>query len=282
MNFTTRFPRAVLNFTHHCALGCKWCYVPFKSSPVCKEIVILIVERIADIGFKVITIGGGDPFQYDFIIDLLRKAKSHNLFVHVDTNGMPLRESSTNLRIIENGIDLLGLPLDGPVPEIHDLVRGHHGHFDIIMSKLRWLRHVNNKIKINTIATASNVSYLSCISEIIKMVSPSFWSIYQYWAIGPAAHEKSIYSVPKDLFIANVSQIDIHSLGKETKVEFNASESRRCTYPIIHHDGKVYVHEKFPNCSFVEIGSIFDYDIQKKIYKSCSGDRPEAVNRYVI
>lgn len=284
MILTSKLPRAVLNFTHHCILRCRWCYVPFQAAPACKNVVSLIIDRIAEIGFKVITIGGGDPFQYDYIHEIVMKAKSRYLIVHIDTNGVLLRESLDNFNMISDAVDLLGLPLDGPTANVHDLVRECCGHFESVMNKLSWLKdkNLNNKVKINTIVTALNSNDLSGIVEIVKKYSPARWSIYQYWAVGPARSVKSVYSISEEHFFECVKSVVESQLGKNIEVEINASDSRRKTYPIIHHDGNVYVHEKFPGDSFVAIGNVFDSDILDKIEASCSDDRPGVVDRYCL
>jgi len=52
--------RIVLNFAHRCNMRCEWCYVPFggelRNTPAAR-----IIERALQIGFKVLTLGGGDP-----------------------------------------------------------------------------------------------------------------------------------------------------------------------------------------------------------------------------
>ena len=67
--------RAVLNFSDNCVMNCEWCYVSFDNIPVYKKTVISVVKKLCDLGFSSITIGGGDPFQNDFIFELIEFAK---------------------------------------------------------------------------------------------------------------------------------------------------------------------------------------------------------------
>ncbi|MBK8063315.1 MAG: radical SAM protein [Betaproteobacteria bacterium] len=115
--------RAILNFAHRCAMTCEWCYVPFEESAAREHVVKAIVQRVADLEFKSLTVGGGDPFQYRFLPDILRFAHSLNLFVHVDTHAKGLRQTAENLELLRSSVDLIGLPMDGSSPAVHDLMR---------------------------------------------------------------------------------------------------------------------------------------------------------------
>lgn len=273
--------RAILNFAHRCAMNCEWCYVPFTSPPAHKSNVFSIVDRIADLGFTSITIGGGDPFQYRFAFELMRKAKSRGLFVHVDTHGKSLLQSEENLSSLASFVDLLGLPLDGSVAAVHDLMRSTAGHFDLVQRRLRWLFPLKDRIKVNTIVSATNSADIHALASLISSYEPARWSIYQYWPIGPGAAVKEKYSLSDDSFARYTENVDAFFENQRTFVEVNARESRRDTYPIIHHDGQVFIHSRPPENSFTPLGTIFDADILMKIEGGCSSERVAAVSRYV-
>lgn len=273
--------RAILNFAHKCAMKCSWCYVPFDHSPANADIVIGIISRIADLGFKNLTIGGGDPFQYSFVAKMLRHAKSMDLFVHVDTHGKGLRQSLTNLYLIENAVDLLGLPLDGSNRLIHDQMRNSHNHFDLVCKRIEWLAPLRSRLKINTVAAALNLRDMHELSEVIKTLTPARWSIYQYWPLGPSASVNNKFGISDAEFCATTSMLYHNMSDSNISLEINSQESRRVTYPIIHHDGNVFVHKAFPHNDFIFLGSIFDKNILKLICSYCIPERPQAVDRYI-
>jgi MoaA/NifB/PqqE/SkfB family radical SAM enzyme len=273
--------RAILNFSHRCAMNCEWCYVPFESAPADSDEVLSIIGRIADLGFTSITVGGGDPFQHHFAPDLLRIAKSLSLFVHVDTNGRSLRESPASMELIETTVDLLGLPLDGSTPKVHDLMRGFPGHFDLICNRLRWLSPLHGRLKLNTIISAVNAPDLVQLAHLVASHKPARWSIYQYWPLGPAARVASQHSISDADFMRCTEPVRDIFAEASTVIEINSSESRRDTYPIIHHDGEVLVHSNAPKDSFVSLGNIFESDVMKRILLGCRSERPQAATRYV-
>lgn len=280
MTHATRPLRAILNFTHRCAMNCEWCYVPFGLVPARKEYVLSIVERIAELGFTSITIGGGDPFQYRFTPELLRYAKSLGLFVHVDTHGKTLQQSVGNIELIGSTVDLLGLPIDGSKREIHDQMRDSEGHFDLISRRLCWLKPWRSRIKLNTVVSAFNVHDLTCLSHLVELYAPSRWSIYQYWPLGPATGVSTKHSIDDQTFERSAEILRKNFSHGSTVLEVNSYESRRDTYPIIHHDGEMFVHSQAPANAFVPLGSIFESDALEKILFNCSVERPSAIGRY--
>jgi len=280
MAFSCGFPRVVLNFAARCALRCEWCYVPFNRSQATAETVAAIVDRVAALGFSAITFGGGDPFQYPFIERVLRQAKMAGLFVHVDTHGRGLRISKHSLRLVEEAIDLLGLPLDGPTPSVHNTMRSSAGHFELVRERLDWLRPFSARLKINTLLSACNVGAVRGIATLVTSIAPSRWSIYQYWPLGPARRVVDTHRLDDVAFdeAANGAAQLASSAG--VLVEVTGQEDRRNTYPIVQHDGLVLAHSASPRSEVVAVGSIFDAGIVERIRNVCSAERATAFRRY--
>lgn len=272
--------RAIINFTKKCALSCEWCYVPFGSQSISKELLSSVVKRLRDLGFDSVTFGGGDPFQFKHLDFIIKEAKEIGLFVHVDTHAITLLENQKNAGLLESYVDLLGLPLDGSTGEVHDRMRGSTGHYELIMSRLNWLRDRSISIKINTIISSINVSDLKELGKLMSSLSPNRWSIYQYWPVGPARKAASENALDVNQFRENISVINLKEFNN-TVIEVNTAESRRKTYPILNHLGEVYVHHEYPVDDFEFVGQIFDTNISDKISVLCGQERREVVARYI-
>lgn len=272
--------RAIINFSHRCALRCEWCYVSFEASAPREVVVAAVVRRVADLGFTSITIGGGDPFQVRFLSNILNLAKSLGFFVHVDTHGKGMRESRGLLRLLRRNVDLLGLPIDGSCASVHDCMRGSPGHFDVVIRRLRWLTDLRCRIKINTIVSAANISDLPALSVFVANLRPARWSVYQYWPLGPGARAAGKHSVSDLAFAEACAKVGSIFACTDTELEINHQESRRGTYPILHHDGDVFVHASAPENTLVRLGNIFEEKILDRILLHCTPDRPAAVSRY--
>jgi MoaA/NifB/PqqE/SkfB family radical SAM enzyme len=271
--------RVILNFAHRCAMKCEWCYVPFESPKANEAVVERIVSKIADLGFHTLTIGGGDPFQYRFIGSILRYAKSRGLFVHVDTHGLGLRETPDNLELLWHAVDLLGLPIDGSSADVHDAMRGAPGHFNRIRQKIQWLGDMRTRLKVNTVISKVNLHDIRSLSTHIASIRPARWSIYQFWPLGPAQTVQTSYSMPDEDFDRAGELIRMEDLNQGTIVEINAKESRRNTYPIIHHDGEVFVHAAAEN-AFVGLGNIFTSNAIERALDWTGPEREFARTRY--
>lgn len=261
-------------------MNCEWCYVPFLAPAANEHIVKSVVQRIAELGFTSLTVGGGDPFQYRFLPNVLRLARSLNLFVHVDTHAKSLRETAANQDLIRNSVDLIGLPLDGSSSETHDRMRSSPGHFNLVFRRLHWLAPFQDRLKINTVVSTENQHDLVQLARLISVVRPTRWSIYHYWALGPAAKVESQHALSQVLFSEVAEEARQVLLGGGTVVEVNAEDSRRDTYPIVHHDGSVFVHSAAPDNKFIPLGSLFEERTMDLIRSHCGPDRPIARTRY--
>ncbi len=274
--------RVVLNFSHRCALNCEWCYVPFETGRAQRHVVAGVVDRVASLGFQAITFGGGDPFQYSYVADLALRAKASGLYVHIDTHGRSLTPSQANAKLVSETIDLVGLPLDGPNSEVHDRMRNAPGPFEVVMKRLRWLRKVGATFKVNTIVSSRNVDSLVDLATCIHGLAPWRWSIYQYMPLGPGARVSAAHWLELPEFQSAVSRVRA-LLGAPgvSMLEVADKDSRRSTYPIVHHDGSVFVHRTDRPEALQLVCSIFDPQARQSIDQACGPERLAAVTRYL-
>lgn len=270
--------RAILNFEHRCNLPCKWCYVPFVRNKPDFAVTNRVLTCLVEYGISQITIGGGDPTMYQEWRGLVETAKRAGLFVHLDTNGIGLRDCESDKAALRSHVDLLGIPLDGPNASIHGLVRGQPKHFDIVIDRLFRLREIDVAIKINTIVTRMNVVVLQETAELIRSLAPSIWSVYEYWPLAAGRDIREKWDEPKGSLGETIADLPGY-IGK-TRVEKNLRHVRRLTYPIVAHDGDVYIHSASDVDQFQSLGSIFDNDVLQRAFTACTQERAEARKRY--
>lgn len=282
MNFPSGRPtRVVLNFSHRCALSCEWCYVPFETKRAHQRVVSGVVDQVASLGFQAITFGGGDPFQYSYIGDLVRRAKAAELQVHIDTHGKSLNPSQENALLIVEVVDVVGIPLDGPNAVVHDGMRNAPGHFDVVLTRLHWLKKIGARFKVNTVVSRRNVDSLPELAALIHELAPWRWSVYQYMPLGPGAEVSVAHSLGTSEFQAAISTVGVRfGVPGAPILEVADKDSRRSTYPIISHDGSVFVHSKELPDVFQPVCSIFDARARDEIDRACGPERPAAVARY--
>lgn len=241
-----------------------------------------VVDRIAALGFSQLTLGGGDPFQYAFISDVACKAHGRGLFVHIDTHGKSLLPTQANTKLLTQFVDLVGLPLDGSSADIHDTMRGSRGHFELVRKRIEWLKVHGHRVKINTLVSAQNIDSLFALADFIAEISPSRWSLYQFWPLGPASSVSANHSIDDVLFLTLAHEAAERSASKTgMDVEVVGRQNRRSTYPIVHHDGSVFVHSGASAEFLTPVCSVFDANAREAIDTVCGPERPQAATRYI-
>ncbi|MBZ9757004.1 radical SAM protein [Mesorhizobium sp. ESP6-5] len=270
--------RVILNFEHRCNLKCSWCYVPFVRAKPDFVVTNRVLARLHEYGISKITIGGGDPTLYHEWRDLVANAKMAGLFVHLDTNGIGLRHCESDKTALLSYVDLLGLPIDGPDSSTHGLIRQHPKHFEIVIDRMSWLRELGVAIKINTIVTKKNFSLLEDMSELIRALAPSIWSVYEYWPLSVGGANREQWDEPSGGLAAAIAGLPRY-VGK-TRIEKNLRHARRLTYPIVAHDGEIYIHSASDIDQLQPLGSIFECGVLERAFASCTEERAEAQSRY--
>ena len=238
-------------------MGCPFCYIPFDEADTYSyETARKVIVRVSELGAKVITFGGGDPFLYRGFPELVETAKKLGLFVHVDTNINSM--SKQKFESCKEFIDLIALPIDGS-PNIHDNMRQSHGHFIKVIRALymvcEYFTVHSKKIKINTVVSKKNAESMPFVYNLCVDMKIDIWSLYQYWRLNNSAHLIQGYDISDRLFDASLSFIPADS---QVLIEKNKSASRAHTYFFCSHSGQAYTHDPENQDRYIMLGSIFD------------------------
>jgi MoaA/NifB/PqqE/SkfB family radical SAM enzyme len=125
--------RVCFNFTRRCNMQCPYCYIPFGDQKSDLRVWKKIVDRVVEWHVEAITFGGGDPFMYGQFRDLLLYCFG-KLFIHVDTNGINLKDP--DFELMQKGVALLGLPVDGSNAAVHGVMRDDLTHFKSVIHNI--------------------------------------------------------------------------------------------------------------------------------------------------
>lgn len=123
--------------TLRCNLDCKFCDTTDRHRPPQDELPpeewISIIDEAADMGAQqIFVLGGGEPFIYPRLLDLLETAKRRGLWGMLTTNGTFL-SAERRQRLIDMQWDEIHISLDGATSKTHDSLRGKSGTFQKIM-----------------------------------------------------------------------------------------------------------------------------------------------------
>jgi MoaA/NifB/PqqE/SkfB family radical SAM enzyme len=140
---TLKSPWFVLwEITERCPLKkrCLFCYQPDEiaiNDPGSKEYEYIINELITN-KIPWVTLLGGEPLCHSELMDIIRKLRSHRIFVKVITNGILVTEKNA-AQLGESGVNQVAVSLDGLDRETHDLSRGE-GAFDQTLMAIDMLK----------------------------------------------------------------------------------------------------------------------------------------------
>ena len=252
--------RASLNFTSKCNMGCQYCYIPFSRDTVDAVVVERVLSRLFDIGVCSITIGGGDPLQYPFLIDALPAVRSSFNFIQLDSNLIRLDSHAADT-IVRN-VDLVGVPLDGPNAQSHGQMRSSPDHFGQVMEAIKLLDH-RVSVKINSVLSVRNYQTFLELSDIVAEIEPLIWAIYQFWPIGDRARRFALRFILEDAKYREIVELIRNRHPRQT-IESGESAERAGSYFFVNHNGLVYATDPHDQDKYVWLGSVFDADIVKR------------------
>jgi MoaA/NifB/PqqE/SkfB family radical SAM enzyme len=116
-------PRTVsVALTNKCNLNCHYCYAPKNNKSLPFEFVKDIAVKLDELGTLELTFGGGEPFMYPEIIDLISWLWDNTkLGINITTNGHLLNSETVNR--IKGKISSLRFSIDGLEPKYSKVKR---------------------------------------------------------------------------------------------------------------------------------------------------------------
>jgi Fe-coproporphyrin III synthase len=114
-----------------------------------------VLSDAARMGYRVVSVSGGEPFLYGGLSDILRHAHALGMRTTVTTNGYFL--DPRHLEPLRGCIDLLAISLDGP-PEIHNRMRASPQAFDRLSAGLEQVR--SSELAFGFIHTLTRASWV--------------------------------------------------------------------------------------------------------------------------
>jgi len=155
----------VLNTTNRCNFRCIYCYGPYydndKNDFTTEELKGLI-DELAKMGTKAITLGGGEPLLRNDIGEIIEYIKARGIECGMNTNGtlIPLKIESVKK------LDLVCVSLDGD-KKANDANRGIDT-YEKIMAGIKAAKEAGMIVHTNTVLTKNNIGVIDKIMEQLK------------------------------------------------------------------------------------------------------------------
>ena len=161
-----------------CNLSCRHCYS--SSGPLVRleldvTTVCSAVSDAAEMGYKVVSISGGEPFMYAGLTQVLSHAKSLGMRTTVTTNGYFLQLG--RLIAVRDFLDVLAISLDGP-PELHNHMRGSPRAFERLATGLPALRDADLRFGFIHTLTQNTWEHLLWVADFAAANGASLLQIH--------------------------------------------------------------------------------------------------------
>ncbi|MCP4130337.1 MAG: radical SAM protein [bacterium] len=257
--------RININFMNNCSMNCPYCYIPSLEEKVDFEKFLVVLEKCKALNIKVLTFGGGDPFNYEKIFEIFDYSKKLGFEIHVDTNGINMYENDYE-KICET-ISLLSFPLDGSNEAIHNKMRNSKSnHHSCIINHITFLEKLDIKLKINTVASKINYEDVLDIAYLLNNYNIHIWSLYQFFPLHNAINANSQYFLSDEKFSELVSSIKtVHS---KYTIEPGSIQDRYGVSLFMSPNGTIYIHDPLNINNYIFIGSIFEDSWKQKFFET--------------
>jgi radical SAM protein with 4Fe4S-binding SPASM domain len=208
------------NLTYRCNLACEHCYLDAGGTPqvgtenfadrseLGTEECYRVIDEIAAFAPECVTIlTGGEPLLRRDIIEIVRRAAEHGLWVVVGTNGVRITENVAS-RLAEAGARGLSLSLDALDPDRHDHFRKVRGAWRNTVEGAGILNRTGLPFIVQTTAGSHNLGELEAIADFAhERLAAKVWNLYFLVPTGRGQFVSDITPAQYDEVLASLYRI---------------------------------------------------------------------------
>lgn len=163
----------MFGITYSCQLNCPHCCVGNYENEPPRELSTGEIRSVLDQSDKAFAINffGGEPTLRSDLMELIRYASERSVYVFCDTNGIKItRDYAKQLK--DNGLEMLYVSIDSPIPEKHDELRGMKGLFNQALQGIQNSLGVGLRCALSTYITRENL-HNGEFENVIKLARDS-------------------------------------------------------------------------------------------------------------
>jgi MoaA/NifB/PqqE/SkfB family radical SAM enzyme len=131
-----------------------------------------LIQQLAGAGVLNLAFTGGEPLLRKDIYELIACARQQRLSTSLYSNGLLINARRAR-DLIDAGLDLIYISLDGSTPALNDCLRGISGYFELAMKGIESLKSLRNnshpKIFVAVTITRKNVHDLENMAHLVKV-----------------------------------------------------------------------------------------------------------------
>lgn len=149
--------------TRACALACRHCRAEAMHHPDPRQLThaesLELLDQLASYEppRPMVVFTGGDPFERDDLVDLVRYGTEKGLHISLSPSVTPKLRPALLQELHEAGGRAMSVSLDGATPERHDAFRGFSGTFEATVQAAQWIKEAGFRLQINTTLTRGNI-----------------------------------------------------------------------------------------------------------------------------
>jgi len=191
---------AVWEITLACDLSCRHCGSRAgreRPDELTTQEALDLVEQIADLGTKEVTLIGGEAYLREDWLDIVRAIRARGMDCTMTSGGRGLTPELI-AKAHEAGLSGASISIDGD-EETHDRLRGVKGSWRAAMLAMKTMRERKMRVACNTQINRLSVPHLPDILEQIAALGIHSWQIQLTVPMGRAADEPDVLLQPYDL-----------------------------------------------------------------------------------
>ncbi|GBE54616.1 antilisterial bacteriocin subtilosin biosynthesis protein AlbA [archaeon BMS3Bbin15] len=177
--------------SQRCNLNCVHCRADGtidKEKGPSTEMAKKIIDDISSYARPVLVLSGGEPLLRKDIFELARYGNDKGLKIALATNGILVTPEICE-KIIDSGIKIVSLSLDGATEEVHDDFRQQKGAFKSVIRAAKLFREHGIKFIINSSFTKRNQEDIPEVYRLAKELGATAWYMFM---IVPTGRGKEI------------------------------------------------------------------------------------------
>lgn len=190
----------VWELTLACDLKCRHCGSRAgqkRPDELATSECIAIVERLARLGTREISLIGGEAYLRRDLPEIVRTIRRHGIYCAIQSGGRNFTDKRLDT-VVAAGLNGLGVSLDG-LGELHDSLRGVKGSFDMAVSTLRRAKDRGLKISVNTQIGSRTLSDLAGLLDVLIDLEVTHWQVQLTVAMGNAVDNSEELLQPYEL-----------------------------------------------------------------------------------
>ncbi|TAL74748.1 MAG: GeoRSP system radical SAM/SPASM protein [Bacteroidetes bacterium] len=178
--------------TNRCNFQCKHCY---SRADTDEELgfdeLCTITKKLSEAKVFSVNFGGGEPLLRKDLLEVARFAVDLGLAVSMNSNGF-LIDRVTARKLKEAGFGKVGISIDSPKHEIHDLFRGIKGSHGKALAALSHLKEAGIETSISSVICKINIDNIDGLIEMARSADVSNINFHNFKCSGLGFANKDV------------------------------------------------------------------------------------------